>query len=441
MVNNLNNPISYDRSGDCIKEPPRNTRVFADVDVAVVGGGMAGVGAAISAARAGAKTLLIEAFGCLGGTGTSGMVNCFCGFTTYGDSEKKQIVQGIGGEIHRNLYDLNGVADMKSFVFNPEILKLILDRMAEEAGVQVLYYTHVTDTILEENSIKGLIIENKAGRQAVIAKRVIDCTGDGDVCALSGVPFELGDGSGNFLSCDMVFHMVNVGNFSADVLNETIKRKFGSGEYELTRPQIITREICIPGAYWVNWAGIPWPANCVDPLHLTKAAIDGRRIVRELRRFLRAEVPGFENMDVIDTAPMIGIRESRRVFGDYILKKEDISSCTKFDDGIGACAWPFEIVDPVKGRIFEWLPAGEYYTIPYRVLLPRGVENLLMAGRFVSCTHEAQSSTRVMGPAVVMGQAAGTAAAISLDRNVSPRKVDTGELRAALVSANAFIGE
>ena len=423
-----------------VVEQRKKIPIVEDVDILVVGGGMAGVGAAVAAGRAGLKTLVIEYFGCLGGNGTSGMVNNFCGYTTSGPN-KVQIVQGIGGEIHKMLFQRNGVSSMESYTFNPEILKMVLDEEAAEANVKPLYYTQFVDSIIENNVIKGVFIENKGGRQAILAKRVLDCSGDGDVCASAGVPFELGDGMGGFLACDMVFHVVNVGaKFNPNTVSPAAAEAIKSGEYKITRPQAIIQNIMIPGAYWVNWAGVPRAVNGIDPYNLAQAAIDGRKVVRELRRFLRDKIAGMENAEVIDTAPKIGLRETRRVMGGHLLTGDEVLGGTKFKDGIGACAWPIEIVDPLKGRKFVYLKDGDFYTIPYRCLIPQKVENLLMAGRFVSCTHDAQASARVMGPAVVMGQASGTAAALSIKKGVSPRNLDVSLLQQELVKAGAFLG-
>jgi len=423
-----------------VVEQAKKVPVIEDVDILVVGGGMAGVGAAVAAGRMGFRTLLVEYFGCLGGNGTSGMVNNFCGYTTSGPN-RSQIVQGIGGEIHKMLFERNGISSMKSYTFNPETLKMVLDEQAAEAHVKLLYYTQVVDSIVENNVMKGVFIENKAGRQAILAKRVLDCSGDGDVCASAGVPFELGDGRGGFLACDMVFHIVNVGsNFNPSAVSPAAAEAIRSGEYKITRPQAIIQNIVIPGAYWVNWAGVPREVNGIDPSNLTQAAIDGRKVVRELCRFLRDKIAGMENVEVIDTAPKIGLRETRRVMGGHLLTGDEVLGGTKFKDGIGACAWPIEIVDPLKGRKFVYLKDGDFYTIPYRCLVPKKVENLLMAGRFVSCTHEAQASARVMGPAVVMGQAIGTSAALSIKKGVSPRDLDVSLLQQELVKAGAFLG-
>jgi glycine/D-amino acid oxidase-like deaminating enzyme len=431
---------SLQESGQFVIEPTRRIPVIRDVDILVVGGGMAGVGAAAAAGRMGLRTLLVEYFGCLGGNGTSGMVNNFCGYTTSG-ATRGQIVQGIGGEIHQTLLERKGVSSKTSFTFNPEILKMVLDELMAEANVELLYYTQMVDSLIEKNTIRGVLVENKGGRQAILAKRVLDCTGDGDVCASANVPFELGDGRGGFLACDMAYHVINVGpNFRGSTVDPAAAEAIRSGRYKITRPQAIIQNIMIPGAYWVNWAGIPWAVNGIDPTHLTQAAIDGRKVVRELRRFLRDKIEGMENVEVIDTAAKMGLRETRRVMGKHSLTGDEVLQGTKFPDGIGACAWPIEIVDPVKGRRYVNLKDGDFYTIPYRCLVPQKVENLLMAGRFMSCTHEAQASVRVMGPAVVMGQAIGTAAALSIKKGVAPRDLNVDLLQQELVKAGAFLG-
>jgi hypothetical protein len=428
-----------------ITEPAKKIPVAEEVDVLVVGGGMAGVGAAIAAGRMGAKTLLIEYFGCLGGNGTSGMVNNFCGYSSSSGPGLPafQIVKGIGDDVLANLYARGGIGSRTSTRFNPEVLKMVLDDMMAEADVQLLYYTQMVDVIMKHHTVQGVIIENKGGRQAIMAKRVCDCTGDGDVCARAGVPFELGDGAGGFLACDMAHHLVNVGTYSSSQMNAAIAAAIAAGDTRITRPQVIIQNILIPGVYWVNWAGVPWKVNGIDPYQLSKAAVDGRKVADGLKDFLKEQVGGFENAAIVDTAPKMGLRETRRVMGDYVLTRDDVLDGVKFADGIGACAWPIEIVDPdpLKGRTFENLRnPQDYYLIPYRCLLPEKTTNLLMAGRFVSCTHLAQASTRVMGPAVVMGQAVGTAAALSINERVTPRRLSVGLLQQELINAGAFLG-
>jgi hypothetical protein len=424
-----------------LTESSRKVPVVREVDVLVVGGGMAGSCAAIAAGRMGLTTLLVEYFGCLGGNATTGFVNCFCGFFT--EPNLVQIVKGIGGEIVETLIQRKAAKEKGwGLSFDPEHLKLVLDEKTTEANVELLYYTQMVDPILEKNTIKGIIIANKGGRQAILAKRVLDCTGDGDVCASCGVPFELGDGKGGFQACDMAFHLVNVGkdfdpaNYKEILLPEATEA-IKTGQYNM-RAQGIIMNIMIRGAYWVNMASIPRVVNGIDPYQLTQATIDGRKVVRELQRFFRDKIPGLNHAEVVQTAAKIGVRETRRVMGKHVLTGPDVLNGKKFDDGIGANAWPVEFESPLE-RTYFYLKGDDFHTIPYRSLVPKKVDNLLMAGRFISCTHEAQASIRVMGPASVMGQAIGTAAAISIKENVLPSKLDVRLLQRELKSCGVFL--
>ena len=432
------------KKGKFLVEPSRKTPVIREVDILVVGGGIAGVTAALAAGRMGLKTLLVDYFGCLGGNASIGLVNTFCGF--YTKESLVPIVKGVGGEIVQAMIDKKAAQAKGWYLpFDPEILKLVLEEKAAEAKVELLYYTQMVDPILEKNTIKGVIIANKAGRQAIMAKRVLDCTGDGDICASANVPYELGDGKGGFLAADMSFQIVNVGkefdpvNYRKVVIPaaaEAIK----TGNYKLmTRADCYILYIQVPGVYQVNMAGIPWVVNGVDPDNLTKASIDGRKVVRDIQRFFRDKVAGLDKVDVVQTAPKIGLRETRRVMGEHLLTGDEVSEAKKFDDGIGAGAWPFEIVT-AQERKYIFLKGDSFYTIPYRSLVPKKIENLLMAGRYVSCTHEAQASLRVMGPAAVMGHAVGTAAALSIKEKVSPRKLNIKLLQKELEKTGAFLG-
>jgi ribulose 1,5-bisphosphate synthetase/thiazole synthase len=405
-------PTSATISGGIVEEPTKKTPVVKEVDVLVVGGGMAGVGAAVAAGRMGHSTLLVEFFGSLGGNGTNGMVNNFCGYASSSGTGLPafQVVQGIGDEVLANLWARKGNPSRTSTSFNPEILKTVLDDMMTEANVEMLYYTQFAEPIMDGNTIKGAIIENKGGRQAILAKIVLDCTGDGDVCARAGIPFELGDGAGGFLAADNAFHIINVGTYKSSDVSAAIAAGIAAKDTRITRPTAIIMNVNVPGAYWVNWAGLPSQINGIDPFHLSKAAVEGRKIADGLTNFLKEKVAGFENVAVIDKCSKMGIRETRRVIGEYVLTDTEVLGGFKSPDGIGACAWPIEIVNPnpLLGRTFENLTKPQdYYLIPYGCLVPQKVENLLMAGRFVSGNHRAQASYRVMGPAVVMGPASG----------------------------------
>jgi hypothetical protein len=426
-----------------LTEPSRKVPIVREVDILVVGGGMAGSCAAIAAGRMGLKTALVEYFGCLGGNATTGLVNSFCGF--YTKENFIPIVKGVGGEIARMMIDRKAaISHGWSLSFDPERLKIVLDEKTAEAKVELLYYTQMVDPILKNKTIEGIVVVNKGGRQAILAKRVLDCTGDGDVCASARVPFELGDGKGGFQACDMAFHLVNVGKeFDAQdytkVLLPEAAEAIKTGRYQISRAQGIIRPIAISGAYWVNMAGVLWVVNGIDPYHLTQATIDGRRVVRELQRFLRDKIPGMGHADVAQTAAKIGLRETRRVLGEHVLTVEEVLQGKKFDDGIGANAWPVEMVSAQERR-FIFLKGDDFHTLPYKSLIPRKVENLLMAGRFISSTHDAQGSIRVTGPASVMGQAIGTAAALSIKENVIPRKLNVKLLQRELETCGAFLG-
>ncbi|MEN6439067.1 MAG: FAD-dependent oxidoreductase [Syntrophobacter sp.] len=421
-----------------VTDPSAQVPVTRQVDVVVVGGGMAGVTAAIAAARHGMKTLIMDYFGCLGGNATSGLVSNFCGLSTSGTG-KIRIARGISQEISQALYDKGASTAVNATAFDPELMKVVLDEMTTAANVKKLYYTQMVRPIMEGDTIKGVIVQNKGGRQAILAKRVLDCSGDGDVCAGAGVPYTLGDGKGTFQATDMVFQLTNVSSsFKSSAINATSIAAGIAAGYEITRNTCISVSWTTPGVWWFNWAGVPWQVNATDPKQLTQAAIDGRKVAHELARFLKDRIAGCENAKLIATGSKVGLRESRRVKGLHKMTADELKTATHYPDGVGACAWPFEVVTPT-GRTFIYLEGDSFYTIPYRALIPMRVQNLLMAGRFISASHEAQASIRVMGPAMVMGQAIGTAAALSIQRGVAPSVLKVAALQKALQADGAFL--
>jgi hypothetical protein len=434
--------------GNWWMEQPKKTQIVREVDVLVVGGGAAGAAAALAAARMGAKTLVVEFFGCLGGNGTNGLVSNYCGITTTGPgSTGIQLVKGIGGDIINALAALepSALTTYTAPSFNPETLKRVLDQLAGEANLDILYYTQFTEPIMDKNRVIGAIIENKGGRQAIFAKRVVDASGDGDVCARAGAPYTNGDGLGllasDFEASDLVFQVANVDpgtnvNSIGPIVAACSAAELAS--YMITRTAVITMGIKIPGCYWFNWNNIAVDGNKTDPTYLTQAAIVGRESAAGLMRFLQDKVPGFANAKIVATAPKIGLRESRRVTGNYILTSADIMAATKFPDGIGANAWPFELVT-ATGRTMTYLGGDKFYTIPYRCLLPLGVENVIMAGRFISGTSDAQASYRVMGPAMVMGHAAGVAAALAAKEGLTFDQLKVSQVQNQLIQQGAFI--
>jgi hypothetical protein len=437
------------RHGRWLREPERKIPLLKEVDVLVVGGGAAGAAAALTAARMGASTLVVEFFGCLGGNGSNGMVSNYCGITTTGPgSTAVQLVKGIGGDIINALAAMepSALTTYKAPSFNPETLKRTLDQMAADAKLDILYYTQFTEPIMHRNRVLGAIVENKGGRQAILAKRVVDASGDGDVVARAGAPFTLGDGTGllaaDFQASDLVFQVADVTpGTNTGLIAQTVAATSDAelASYMITRKAVITMGIKVPGCYWFNWNNIALDGDKTDPTYLTNAAIVGRMSAAGLMRFLHDKIPGFENAKIIATAPKIGLRESRRVTGDYVFTKDDFLAARKFDDGIGANAWPLEIVT-ASGRTFQYLGGDNFYTIPYRSLLPKGVENVIMAGRFMSGSHDALASYRVMGPAMVMGHAAGVAAVLAANHDLSFRQLKASKVQNELLQQGAFLG-
>jgi hypothetical protein len=436
-------------NGKWVREQVKKTPVVREVDVLVVGGGAAGVAAALAASRMGVSTSIVEFFGSLGGNGTNGMVSNFCGITTTGPgSTAIQLVKGIGGDIINALAAIDPAAGTtyRSPAFNPETLKRVLDQMAAAAHLDILYYTQFVEPIMDQNRVIGAIIENKGGRQAILAKRVVDASGDGDVVARAGAPFTLGDGIGhaaaNYQASDLVFQVANVGpNFVSSSIGKAVAACSDAelASYMITRKAVIVMGIKVNGCYWLNWNNIAVDGDKTDPNYLTRAAIQGRESAAGLMRFLNDKIAGMENAKIVATAPKIGLRESRRITGDYIFTKDDFLAGRKFDDGIGANAWPLEIVT-ATGRTFQYVGGDNFYTIPYRSLLPLGIENVIMAGRFISGTHDALASYRVMGPAMVMGHAAGVAAAFAATEGMTFRQLRVNLVQDELIRQGAYLG-
>jgi len=371
-----------------ITEPERNTPVLEEVDVAIVGGGPAGVAAALASSRNGVETLLIERCGHLGGMATGGIVILLGPFS----DGKRQVIGGIPLEIIRRLEEEDWAIWEEALpgyvTVDPEGLKHTTNVMLEEAGARILMHSFAVDAIIEGNTVKGVILESKAGRQAVLAKVVVDASGDGDIAASAGAPYE---------------EKMHPWGISLD-------HRIGGVDLEKTKE--FQRE------HLRN-------VNALDPRDLTRVEIDARKRIFAAIRFYRENLPGFEKAYLVDTAPQMGVRETRRIMGEYVLTKEDIMSGRSFDDTI-MCG-STETRPKVR------------YEVPYRCLIPRRVENLLVAGRCISCTHEALESVRVIPPCMAMGQAAGDAAALSIEKKVTPRSLNPKEVQKLLREQNAIL--
>ncbi len=424
--------------------------VAADVDVLVVGGGPAGVGAAFSAARMGAEVLIVEQFNCLGGIATAGGHGHICIFTAWADNATR-VVGGVSYEMAQRITDMGfGTLGPQHVDFEVEGLKLALEQMAEECNCEVLYYTQFSDTVVEGGKAVGIVIQNKTGRQFIKAKRIIDCTGDGDVAAAAGCGYDQGDPDNGL--CQPMTLMFTIGGVEWEKVQQW-RTSYGMEEVWLEaqkngdmRPfqhyimgfwHTPTR----PDQVGVNFTHITH-MDCTKAEDLTAATIEGRKQAYESIEVFRKYVPGMEKCYMISTPNTVGTRESRRIHGVYTLTKEDLVSEREFDDSIGYGSFYIDIhsVDGPGMDKKTYRPRkGFKYQIPYPILVPRDIDNLLVAGRCASADHEALGSLRVMPQCTVMGQAAGVASKLSLQNHLCPRDIDVAELQAQLRKQKSII--
>jgi glycine/D-amino acid oxidase-like deaminating enzyme len=440
-----------------LTEPSRQTSVLGEYEVVVLGGGPAGIAAAVTAARAGRSTLLVERYGFLGGMGTAAGVTNFCGLHANVHGDIRQVVHGVAGDLLARIDALGGLNAPHALfgktvaqAYDTAAYKIAADDLLLSAGVQVLFHALAVGAMMDEpGRVRALLLETKAGRQAVLAHCFIDCSGDGDLAAWAGVPFDKGDGQGRMLYPSTMFRLNGVDPQRAGKAWEVIPRLMleaeAAGRYRFPRKTPIVRP---------QKSGIEWRVNLTqlanaqgdamdgtDARELSDAEMLGRRQIADVAGFLK-EVPGFEDSYIVDIAPQVGIRETRRVHGRYMLTERDVLECASFDDTVGVNGWPLEL--HLKGDVeFRWPPIPEsrgFNHLPYRMLVPVGLDNLWVAGRCASMTHEAQSAARVSGACFVMGQAAGAAADLAQAAGCAADSVDIPSLQARLESGGAYLG-
>lgn len=441
-------------------------------DVLVIGGGPAGFGAAVAAARNGASTILIERNAMLGGMATTGLVGPF--MTCYDDDGQEQIVKGIfdelclrtearGGAIHPS--KVEGMTTYSSYYirshrhvtpYQSEALAVVMDEMALEAGVQLMYNVQVCDVLREEDRITGVIAAMKEGLALFSAKTYIDCTGDADVAHFAGVPTWMGDKRNGLMQPVSLFF--EIGNVDREQFVGELERKKDAGElgipshncwswyiaearqngdWTLERDEIGNYEQPVSNRWKMNTTRIAG-IDATKTEDITKGLVEGRKQVQEVMDFLRKYVPGCKEVELIQVASALGVRETRHIVGKYELTVDDIMDQKHFDDAICTFGYAVDIHDAQgNGGVFQ--EVNHYYTIPFRCLVPVECENLLVAGRSICGSSEAAASYRVMPCCIAMGQAAGTAAALALKTGGEAAEVDTQLLRRTLVEQGAVI--
>jgi hypothetical protein len=438
-----------------IVESVREIVVGGEYDVMVIGGGPAGISASIASSRSGARTLLVERQGFLGGMATAGMVGSFCGFFTTG-SQKKAIVDGIGGSILERLKQRGGLSEKRIskvdpriavYHYNPEVFKFVAEEAVIQGGVKILFHSLTVDALWETkgSQLSGVVVETKSGRLALLSKILIDATGDGDVAYKADVPYEIGDENGRPQTLTTMFRMINVDpdkvrELDLRVLGKKLNEARQEGTFRFSRVDGIINPAIPSGIVSANITGIP-DLSAIDAIQLTRAEIEGRRQVFEYLRFLRESLPGFERADISSIAAHVGVRETRRILGEYVLQGHEVLKGKKHDDAIALGAWPVEMHDPITGKI-QWKfleREDDYYTIPLGCLIPRNINNLLIAGRCISATHVAQGSARVIAQAFAMGEAAGIIASHSIDTKTIPKEISPEKIRKELKNYGAIL--
>lgn len=445
--------------------------VYRSVDVVVVGAGPAGIGAAVAAARNGAKTLIFEAHGCIGGMGTSGMVSPF--MTSYDAPCENMIIRGVFEELVNRMVEIGGAIDPKGVrneqpyasyfhighnnvtPFDPHAFKLIGMRMIRESGAELLLQTQFVNVIKDGDRITGVVINNKDGLSVIEAKIVIDCSGDADVAARAGVNYIMGnEEDGNLQPASM---FMRIADADMDVVNahmaehsDEIRPFFGPfswiiKEFPEDWDNFPRGEICIfadvtPGEFSINCSRI-LDIDATKAEHVTRATMIGQEQCQHIFQFMKKHAPGFENSRIIATADAIGIRETRHIEGEYKLTGDEVAACKVHEDAIACMATNMDThnKDNPGGSFF--IPKnGPYFTVPYLCLVPKGISNLFVAGRSISADAIAGSAIRMMPSCMAFGQAAGTAAAICAAQNIAPKDVDVQALRKTLVEQGQFVG-
>jgi ribulose 1,5-bisphosphate synthetase/thiazole synthase len=451
-------------SDDFIIEKEKKIKILNKCDVLVVGGGVAGIGAAIAAARSGVRVILVDNHGYLGGTATAGMVNNFGAY-------KPSLISGVLGEIINKLEEKKSIRSIFNHILNgftsyydPEVLKYITTKMLQEAGVKVYLHSYISDAIVIDNCVSGIIFESKSGRNAIISKAIVDSTGDGDVAAFAGADFCKGRESDNKTQAmSLCFRLGNVNfkelidyvqsnkgefrelnldldktppMFAIGGFKSLIKEAIRNNDLKTGHEILWFGSLLNDGEVWVNWTHII-NKDGLSVTDLSFAEMEGLEQVFEAIDFFKKYIPGFKDSRLVNIANDIGVRETRRIVGEYILTESDIVEGRIFKDVVVKNNSPMDIHSPDSEKQ-DWLETNNY-DIPYRCLVPIKIDGLLVSGRCISATHKAMASIRFEPCCMATGQAAGVAAALSVKYNVKPRELNVGKLQEELKKQNVIL--
>lgn len=428
-----------------LHEQARDLPVLDEADVLVIGGGPGGIGASIAAARNGMRTILVDRFGTFGGTWTSGLVTSIMSFP---------FVRGVFEEIstriaaHNSAWKNYGEGYGALANYDTEVAKYVLDQMVVEAGVRPYFFAQAASILMEGARIIGVVVESKQGRQVITGRQIIDASGDGDIAVMAGVAWQSGrEEDGACQPMSLMFKVAGVDDerASAYVRQDPNMAKAWQaakerGELSVPREDVLAGQLPRLGFWQVNGTRIIGK-DATRLQDVTEAMIEGRRQVMEIANFFRKNIPGFEKSFVCETAPHVGVRESRRIRCDYEVSTEDIVNVRPFDDCIARGNWFIDIHNPAgSGTTRIHPPEGKWYEIPYRSIRAQGVDNLLVASRCLDCSHEAHAAIRITPQVVAIGQAAGTAAALCIQNGLSStRALEAAVLRDTLRKQSCFV--